>query len=279
MTETATVAQATAPLVTPANILEPASVSVPEKLNVDTPATPPAEAAKQPEEAKDPGAQDAAQEKPETSDPKKGRAQTRINELTAQKYEAERRANEAIAEAHRLREQLRARPDIDPNDFNAQEAERLRRVVKEERFEDTVSNVHKAQKEATDARISMFDAKVEAARERIPDMDSALREFNQLPLSPEAADVLVESDKAAEIAYFLAKNPEQAHRIARLPAAKQGAELTRIEARISVAQPRKATAAPPPVPMIGAGSSPSAPTLSQASVSDIAGMLGYGKSK
>lgn len=277
MTETATAAPATAPVVTPANILEPASVSVPEKLNI--PATPSAEAAKQPEEAKDPGAQDAAQENPENSDPKKGRAQTRIHELTAQKYEAERRANDAIAEAQRLREQLRSRPDIDPNDFNAQEAERLRRVVKEERFEDTVSNVRKAQKEATDARISMFDAKVEAARERIPDMDAALREFTQLPLSPEAADVLVESDKAAEIAYFLAKNPEQAHRIARLPAAKQGAELTRIEARISVAQPRKATAAPPPVPMIGASSAPSAPTLTSASVEEIGAMLGYGKSK
>lgn len=277
MTETATVAPATAPVVTPANILDPASVPVPEQLN--TPATPPAEAAKQPEEAKDPGAQDAAQEKPENSDPKKKSARDRIDELTAQKYEAQRRAEEAIAEARRLREQLRSRPEIDPNDFNAQESERLRRVVKEERFEDTVQTAQKAQKEAESARISMFEAKIDAARERIPDMDAALREFTQLPLSPEAADVLVESDKAAEIAYFLAKNPDQAHRIARLPAAKQGAELTRIEARISVAQPRKATAAPPPVPMVGASSAPSAPTLSSASVADIAGMLGYGKSK
>ena len=124
----------------------------------------------------------------------------------------------------------------------------------------------------------MFEAKVDEARERIPDIDQALRDFANLPLSSEAAEVLAESTKAAELAYFLAKNPEQAHRLARMPAAKQGAELARIEQRIGSVQPRRTSAAPPPVPMIGASSAPAAPTLQSASVAEIAGMLGYGKS-
>lgn len=279
MTETATVAPATAQPAVPPSVLDPASVPVPEKLNVDTPATPPAEAAKQPDEApKEPGKEDADQEG-KSSDPKKKSARDRIDELTAQKYEAQRKADEAIAELRRLREQLQTRPEIDPNDFNAQQADTLRRAVKEERFDETRQQAIKAQKDIEQARVSVFDAKVEAARERIPDMDQALREFANLPLSSEAADIIVESDKAAEIAYFLAKNPEQAHRIARLPAAKQGAELAKIEQRITIAQPRRNSAAPPPVPMIGASSAPAAPTVHEAGVAEIAAMLGYGKSK
>jgi len=281
MTDTATVAPATAPQITPANILEPASVPVPDSLNLETPATPPAETAKAPpsEAKEDPGSQDAATENPEQDDPKKKPARDRIKELTWQKYEAQRARDEAIAEARRLREQLRAQPNVDPNDFAAQEADRLRRVVREEKFDDTLARAQQAEKAAGDARISMFEAKLDAARERIPDLDAALREFSNIPLTPDAADILVESDKAAEIAYFLAKNPDTAHRIARLPLARQGAEIAKIEQRISLPQARRTTAAPPPVPMIGASSAPPAPTLATASVEEIGAMLGYGKSK
>lgn len=273
MTETATTAApAAAQPVTPANILEPASVPPPAKLNA--PAQPPAEAAKEPpKEAEIPGDQDAANEKPDDS--KRKSARDRINELTAQKYEAQRRADAAIEEARRLREQLLKRPEIDPNDFTAQEDERVRRAVKSERFEETVAQAEQAHKAAYDARQAVFTSKLDAARERIPDLDQALGEFAKLPVTVEAADLIADSDKAAEIAYFLAKNPDQAFRIANMTPAKQGAAIKDIEHKITIGSPRKTTAAPPPPPMIGASTAPATPSLSDMSVSDIGKLLGY----
>jgi hypothetical protein len=270
MTETASPAAADA--ITPANILAPASVPVPEQLN--NPAAPPAAAETPPKEAEVPGNQDAAPEKPD--DPKKVSARERINQLTAQRREAERRAEAAIAEANRLRAQLTAKSELDPNDFAAQDEDRLRRVVKTERFEETVSEARRAQEQASESRRAVFDAKLDAARDRITDLDQAIGEFLRLPLSEVAADLITESDKSAEIAYFLAKNPGDAERIAALPPHKQGAEIARIEARVSVATPRRTTAAPPPVPMVGASTAPSVPALADMGVEDIAKQI-YGR--
>jgi hypothetical protein len=273
MTDTATVAPAAAPVLTPANILEPASVPVPEKLN--NPAQPPAEAAKEPPKEATPGDEAAAPEKPE--DPKRKSARERIHELTAQKYEAQRRADEAISEARRLREQLQKRPEIDPNDYDAQQDERLRRVVKSERFDETVAEARSAQEAAAEARSTVFMAKVEAARERIPDLDAALGDFSKLPVTQDTAELIAESEKAAEIAYYLAKNPDQAIRIANLPPVKQGAALKDIEHKISAGTPRRTTNAPPPPPMIGASSSPATPSLRDMGVAEIGALLGYAK--
>lgn len=284
MTDTATAtpvaAQAPVP-VTPANILDPATVPVPTALNVpesNTPATPSAEAAKEPpKDGENPGDQDAAQEKP---DERKRSAKARIDELTAQKYQFQRERDEAVERYNKLRERLQPR-EIDPNDYAAQEAERLRRVINADRVEETVDRARQAEQRIAETRAEVFSAKVDVARERIPDIDNALREFAKLPLSDAAADVLAESEKAAELAWFLAqeKNREFTHRLARMSPAKQGAELARIEASIKSVQPRKTSAAPPPVPMIGASSAPSAPAPADASVTEIAAMLGYGKSK
>jgi hypothetical protein len=269
MTETAPTASADA--ITPANILSPATVPVPEALN--NPAAPPAAAVEPPKE-EPPGTQDAAPEKPD--DPKKVSARERINQLTAQRREAERRAEAAIAEAQRLRAQLTAKSETDPNDYAAQEEDRLRRVVKSERFEETVSEARLAQNQAAESRRAVFDAKLDAARDRITDLDQAIGDFFKLPLSDVAADLITESDKSAEIAYFLAKNPGDAERIAALPPHRQGAEIARIEARVSVATPRRTTAAPPPVPIIGASTAPSVPALADMGVEDIAKMI-YGR--
>jgi hypothetical protein len=273
MTDTATVAPAAAQPVTPANILEPVSVPVPEKLN--DPATPSAEAAKEPPKEATPGDQDAANEKPE--DPKRKSARERINELTAQKYAEQRRADEAVAEAYRLREQLQRQSEIDPADFDAQETDRLRRAIKTDRFEETVAQAHQAQAAVAEARTTVFMAKVEAARDRIPDLDQALGEFSKLPVTLDTAEIIAESDKAAEIAYFLTKNPDEAVRISRMPPVKQGAAIKAIEHKISVGTPRRTTSASPPPPMIGASSSPAAPALKDMSVSEIGALLGYSK--
>ena len=87
--------------------------------------------------------------------------------------------------------------------------------------------------------------KLEAARERIPDLDDSIRKFAELPVTSEAAEIIAESEKAAEIAHWMGRNPEQAVKISRMSPAMQGRAIAQIESRVSV-PPKKQTAAPPP---------------------------------
>lgn len=243
-----------APSTAPAVATNPSDITIPPRPdpNVKAPATPPA-AAETPTEA--PPAPEAATE-PEKPEKPKRPASERISELYAQKKEAERRAESAIAEARRLREQLSAPSRAAPDDFAALDTERVQKAVKAERFDQTVQEVQLAREAAANTQVEMFNAKIDAARERMPDIDTAVSEFLRLPLSEAAAQILVESDKAPEIAYYLSKNPDTARRLNALPLHLQGAEMARIEARVSVAPARKTSTAPPPVPTISGASSP-----------------------
>lgn len=227
----------------------PIDVTIPNRPDPNAPATPPAAA----ETPKEPTADEAATDKPEK--PKKP-ASERISELYAKAKSEERRAESAIAELRVLREQLNAPSKAAPDDFAAQDSERVRHAVKAERFEQTAQEAQRARASAAEAQVDVFNAKVDAARERMPDLDTAISEFLRLPLSEAAAQILVESDKAPEIAYYLSKNPDTARRLNALPLHMQGAELARIEARVSIASPKKTSTAPPPVPTISGASSP-----------------------
>lgn len=233
----------------PAAATNPMDVIVP--LPNTTPATPPA-AAETPKDATP--APEAATDTDKTDKPKKP-ASERISELYAKTKDAERRAQAAESEAYRLREQLKAPSKAAPDDFAAQDTERVMKAVKSERFEQTVQEMETAKKAASQAQADMFHAKIDAARERMPDLETALDSFLKLPLSDAACQIIAESDKAPELAYFLSKNPDQAHRLNALPLHLQGAELARMEARVSSAS-KKTSTAPPPVPTIGGTNSP-----------------------
>lgn len=271
MSESATPAVADA--LTPANILEPVSVPVPvPAADKAVPASPEAAPATADKEGP---ADDAA--KDEDSEPKRT-AKARISELYGQKKAAERATDMAVREANELRRQLQEiQKTTDPNDWQQQQRADVRSAVKEERLTQLHQEAVNSAQQAVELRERGFMAKVEAARERMPDLDDALRTFSQLPISETAADIISESDKAAEISYFLAKNEGEARRIAGLPPHKQAYELAKIEARVSPAVPRRTSNAPPPVPMVGASSAPSTPSLKEMSVADIAKELGYGR--
>lgn len=251
------------------NILQPASVPIPGSETKPDPAQPPAAAAEPPKEV---SSEEDAQEK------KPSRASERISELYGKAKAAERLAEARAREVQELRKQLGElqQQPADPADFAAQNRNDVRAAVKEERLHEAYREAQAHAAEAQQLRYQGFNARIEAARERIPDIDNALREFAQLPVSEVAADIIGESEKAAEIAYYLSKNPDEARDLARLPNHKQAYRLAQIEAKVSKAEPRRTSSAPPPPPMIGATSSPSAPALKDMGVADIAKLLGYG---
>lgn len=199
--------------------------------------------------------QATSEPKPDTPEqPKQSRASGRIAQLFAEKKAAEADALMHRQEAIRLRDEvakLRQTP-IDQLPFEQQTAATLREQIKVARYEEKVAEAENANERARSARTETFHAKVDAVRERMPDFDQV---FGAVPISDVAADLIAESDKAAEVAYWLGKNPADAARIYRLPAHLQGAEIARIEHRVSVPV-RKTTQAPPPPPQVGASSAP-----------------------
>ena len=151
--------------------------------------------------------------------------------------------------------------------------------MKAERLQQVEQDALRQIEQAKTYRVATFDAKLDAARERIPDLDTAITEFLKLPgevIDDVAADIITESDKAAEIAWYLGKNPDEARKLANLPPHRKAAEIVRIESKVSQAQARRTSSAPPPVPMVTASSAPSQPTLQQMGVEDI-GKLIYGR--
>lgn len=74
-----------------------------------------------------------------------------------------------------------------------------------------------------------------------------------LPITQAMAEVMAESDVGADLAYYLAKNPKEAARIARLSAVGAARELGKLEAKLpTLAAPAVSKAPPPVAPVKGA---------------------------
>lgn len=232
------------------------AATVPELTTDTTPAT--SAAAPAPEQAKTDPSQPPADtqetgqnDKDDEQKQRRRRYQERIDQLTAQKRVAEAR----LAEMEVRYRTLLKEPDV-PRDrelsYDEQENLRLRQVVRSERAEDVRSEAAQTAAQARQARLEMFQAKVESVADRMPDL---AQKFSAVPVSEFAADFIAESERAAELAYYLGSNPHEAHRIASLPVPRQGVELARLESKLQAAPAvRKVSQAPNPPRIVDGGS-------------------------
>ena len=206
-------------------------------------------------------------EQPETDDDKRRKRSVseRISTITAQRREAEARAAASEQRAMALERELQRLNSIRVDDLPYEDAERLRlqQVLKAERLEDHRSEAMRQAEEVGHATAAMFRAKVAAVADRMPTL---MEDFSRVPISEHAAQLIAESDRAVEIAYYLSKNPGEAIEIDRSPPHVQGARIARIEAKVSAAPLRRASTAPSPIPTI-AGSAPSVGSQDPATMS------------
>lgn len=172
-------------------------------------------------------------------------AKERIQQLTAERNEWRMRAQAAEQEAQRLRQPLTppgpeaTQDEVDR--FNVKSA------VREAKAEEVAQAAEEAATRAWQSMRATFEAKADAVADRMPGLKDA---FLALPVvSNEVANFVADSERGAEVAYFLTQNANEATRISRLPPYQQGIELARIESRLTAApQVRKTTTAPPPPP-------------------------------
>lgn len=152
-------------------------------------------------------------------------------------------------------------------------AQRAAHAVRQQTVKDRQAQIE-TEKDAFafDQRQKMFAAWDEAkadARERIPDFDTVV---DGAAIHQRAAPHIVESEKAAEIAYYLGKNPHVAQSLYtqfETSPARALVELGKIEARVSVPKAKTISTAPKPAPILGGGVNPLSFDPGKSSVSDM----------
>lgn len=94
-----------------------------------------------------------------------------------------------------------------------------------------------------------WSAKLEKARDAIEDFDEVCAESEAI-VTPPMADAIRESDQAGFLAYYLAKNPDEAERISKLSPSRQVAAIVALEEKVSKPA-KKPSNAPAPITPVG----------------------------
>lgn len=123
--------------------------------------------------------------------------------------------------------------------------EEAKRAFEESRKKDSEISQRESQEKAA----REWHTKVEKARDLIDDFDEVCSESESIVLEP-AANAMRESDQGALIAYYLAKNPDEAERISKLSPSKQAAAIVNLEDKVSKPA-KKLSKAPDPINPVG----------------------------
>lgn len=208
------------------------------------------------------------------SAPQKPRGvQKRLDELTREKHEARREAEHWREMAMRQQPQQPAQPapqakqesSDEPviEDFDFDMAAYTKAYIKWEKAQDQkAAQQQKAEQEKADRQKKFQDSALKFS-ESAPDFAELVFHNPNLPITEVMVDVMTEADNPAEVAYYLAKNPEEAARIAAMSPAGVGRAIGRIESSLSAPESTRqpvqktVTQAPPPPTTLSGAKAPS----------------------
>lgn len=185
------------------------------------------------EEVKETAAEESAEPKAETDKPAKTSwVQARIDQLTKEKYEAQRARDSMAAEIASLRE---GRTDTPPADIEKLVDQRANERVAEQKFNDDCNRVH------------------EEGTKAFKDFDETLGQFRMLGgLPAQVLEVATKLPNSHKVLYALGKDLDEASRIMSLPPVQMAVELTKLS--LEPAKVRPVSSAPEPIrPIAGGG--------------------------
>lgn len=228
----------------------------------------------QPAEA-DAKADKASEGEPELTDAEKRRKERnreRWRDMNRTREDALKRAAAAEAEVRRLRA-------LAPTDYSqiadADEAiaERTAAKLRDGQAADLEA---RAQQDRQTAQAAMYEAWQSHEDEMSAKHPDFQEKFKATPIHQYAAPFIAEAENGGEIAYYLAKNPEEAHalydKFQRNPA--QGLiELGRIQSKVTVPPAKTTSTAPRPAATLNGGRNPPSFDPATAGVSDVADVL------
>lgn len=175
-------------------------------------------------------------EKPKDSAPKGDWVQRRIDQLTREKHEANRRAEEAEARAAQVAPTAATPTAATPKDIDRAVEQRLR------------------QRDFDSACNKVF----EAGKKEFPDFDSSLKTFQMLGGAPaEFLEAVTSLDNGHKVLQHLGQDPDAASHLLSLSPLKMALELARLETSLGKAP--SVSKAPAPITPIGSKSAPVEP--------------------
>mgnify|MGYP003142219349 CR=1 FL=1 len=185
---------------------------------------------------------------------KQSRTSKRIQQLNAQKNEALQRAERAEQQLKQFQENNTGNEEeYDEYDLNSI-VEKTARKTAEITQQQSVTN---AKQEVAHLEAQELTAKVEAFQEaetelmaKVPDYEEAVSQVGFLAENQAVTSMILESDKGAEVTYYLAKNPNEARQVAQMSPLQAAKFIGGVEAKLTPPTPKKATTAPKPVPKI-----------------------------
>jgi chromosome segregation ATPase len=101
-----------------------------------------------------------------------------------------------------------------------------------------------------------WDAQIAEARTRYPDFEKVALS-DSVPITPDMARFIVQSDVAAEIAYAMGKTPTIATAMHGLPPVEMARAIGRLEAQLAAPKPKTTSTAPEPINPVKGKASPS----------------------
>lgn len=214
-----------------------------------------------------------AKDQPETDKPrKKNGFQKRIDKLnarvTASEQEKEYWKREAMKVATAPKPEAKVdqtsaaapgKPHIDSYDSHAEYVEALTDWKTEQKLNERDQKQAKSQLETEQTNaLKTHTSRVESFKGEHDDFDEMMENLADVPNSPALQSIIVSSDNGPALLYELAKNPEEAKRIAMLSPLAAAREMGRIEARLSAPakttkEASKITKAPRPMEPVGKG--------------------------
>lgn len=131
----------------------------------------------------------------------------------------------------------------------------IRGVLEEREQRERTTQLQDRVREATED----FLERVEEIKPRIADYDEVINTFEKLggKFAPHVIEEIRDSDKGPMLAYQIAKTPGLAAELNALSPRDAAREIGRIEAKLSLPQPRKQTQAPAPLAPLKGGAAPS----------------------
>lgn len=209
--------------------------------------------------------------KQDPEEERKGRFKARLDRHKERAAAAEARAAELAAKLAEVEAKLAPQPTASADKFptledygfdeekhreavqqyvDAQATKKLETARKEEA--ERVLNETKAE---TDKRVrEAWQNRHEQAQKKFDDFEEVMEDFAEIVLPRPMFDFISSPDteKGAELAYYLGKNPAEFSRISKLSPARQVAELGKLEDRLpTLLAAKPSQAPPPPVPVDG----------------------------
>jgi hypothetical protein len=186
--------------------------------------------------------------------------QKRIDQITRQKYDAERKIEE-------LQEQLAAGPppqavstEVAPSfdDFEDVDAYYValgkfgaRQEIAQDKKQATERQQQQTQRQTAQDYASKREQAIAKGIEAYPDFEEKALNNPDLVITQEMASVLVNSDMGSDVTYFLGNNVAESRRIAGLDPLSQAMEIGKIAHSLTVKTPKKDSAAPEPITPVG----------------------------